>query len=141
MLNLHPPFRRATPDDARSIAELVKGPACVTARGDAQPPIENTIVGDDGGVFAVLAGRPADKGDAWQVDLLAVAPERSFDEFGSRLLAVADALAADEGLAMVRLTVERPTHDVQAVLDREGFRPEREQGARLSLARPVVPQG
>jgi GNAT superfamily N-acetyltransferase len=139
MIGLHAPFRRATPDDARAIAEISRGAGRVTARADAEPEAENMIVGDDGGVFAVLSGRPAGEG-AWRIDLLAVAPERSFDEFGSRLLAIADALAADEGLARVRITVDQATDHVLAILDREGFRSDDVEGT-LSMSRPVVPQG
>jgi N-acetylglutamate synthase-like GNAT family acetyltransferase len=139
MIGLHAPFRRATADDARAIAEINKGAGRITARSEAEPAIEDTIVGEDGTLFAVLAGRPAAR-DTWQIDVLAVAPERSFNEFGSRLLAIADALAADEGLATVRLVVDQATDHVLAVLDQEGFRPDG-QGAVLSMIRPVVPQG
>jgi ribosomal protein S18 acetylase RimI-like enzyme len=75
------------------------------------------------------------------VDVLAVARERSFDEFGQRLLAIADALAADEGLATVRLTVDQATDHILGVLDREGFRHDGSDGSALSMSRPVVPQG
>src|SRR5829696_3863569 len=98
MIGLHPPFRRAAAGDRQRIRDVLKGSGCVTARRDAEPAIENTVVGEDGAVFAVLAGRPGE-GETWQVDVLAVASDHSFDEFGSRLLAIADALAADEGLA------------------------------------------
>jgi N-acetylglutamate synthase-like GNAT family acetyltransferase len=139
MIGLHPPFRRATPDDRETVAQIGSD-GRVTPAMKGEPAVENTIVGEeDGRVFAVLAGRPAER-DAWQVDVLAVAPERSFDEFGPRLLAVADALAADEGLARVRLTVDQATDHVLDVLDREGFRSDGE-GAALSMSRPVVPQG
>jgi hypothetical protein len=139
MIGLHAPFRRATPADARAIGEISKGPGCITSRAQGETAVENAIVGEDGKLFAVLAGSPAG-GDAWQIDVLAVAPERSFDEFGPRLLAIADALAADEGLASVRLTVDQATDHVLAVLDQEGFRPDG-QGAVLSMIRAVVPQG
>ena len=139
MIGLHAPFRRATPDDARAIAEISGGAGRVTPPGDGKPEVENTIVADDGELFAVLSGRPAGKG-AWQINVLAVAPERSFDEFGSRLLALADALAADEGLTRVRLTVDQATDHILQVLDREGFRNDGTEG-KLSMSRPVVPQG
>jgi GNAT superfamily N-acetyltransferase len=140
MIGLHPPFRRAAAGDRQRIRDLLKGSGCVIGRNAAEPAIEDTVVGEDGAVFAVLAGRPGE-GETWQVDVLAVAPDHSLDEFGSRLLAIADALAADEGLAAVRVTVEKPTHDVRVVLEREGFRTEQEHGGKLTMTRPVVPQG
>jgi N-acetylglutamate synthase-like GNAT family acetyltransferase len=140
MIGLHTPFRRATPHDSQAIAKISSGDGRITSRSTGEAGVENTIVGEDNGrVFAVLAGSPAE-GDAWQVDVLALAPERSFDEFAPRLLAIADALAADEGLATVRLTVDQATDHVLAVLDREGFRSDG-AGAALSMSRPVVPQG
>jgi hypothetical protein len=108
----------------------------------SEPAPEQTVVGEeDARVFAVLAGGPSKAGEHWQVDLLAVAPGRSLEAFAPRLLAIADALAADEGLASVCLTVEAPTHDVHALLDHEGFRVAREEGGKISMTRPVVPQG
>jgi hypothetical protein len=140
MIGPHPPFRRAAANDRQRIRDVLKGSGCVIGRNAAEPAIENTVIGEDGAVFAVLAGRPGE-GEAWQVDVLAVASDRSFDEFGSRLLAIADALAADEGRAAVRLTAEKLSDDVRAVLEREGFRVEHEQGGKLTMARPVIPQG
>ncbi len=141
MIGLHPPFRRATPDDRQAVVTVSGGDGRITAPSTDEPSIENTIVGEESGrVFAVISGRPAE-GNAWHVDVLAVAPERSFDEFGPRLLAIADALAADEGLAAVRLTVDQATDHVLAVLDHEGFRSDGSKKGSLSMSRPVVPQG
>jgi N-acetylglutamate synthase-like GNAT family acetyltransferase len=145
VLNLHPPFRRATPDDARALGELINGAGRVTAQPRANMRPEDAVVGGDPGeLFAALVGRPDKEADAWRIEALAVAPGRSFDEFGTRLLAVADALAADEGLRSVSLVLETVSEEVRAIVDREGFRPDGtgQGGERgLSMTRPVVPQG
>lgn len=129
MLNLHAPFRRAEPGDAEAIANVQPG-SIVPPEGDA-------VVAEEGGrITAALSGRP--EAGAWRVDLLAVAPDR-LAELAPRILAVADALAADDGLAAVTLDANRVGPDLRALLDREGFRA-REGGSAL-LSRPVVPQG
>lgn len=128
MLNLHPPFRLASPDDGSALSVLTVG---------AEPAVigPNTVVADEGGrVVAAMSGHP--DGETWRIDLLAVAPERRAD-LTPRLLAVADALASDEGLASVVID-DAGDEVVRALLDQDGFRPNG-QGGRL--AREVIPQG
>jgi ribosomal protein S18 acetylase RimI-like enzyme len=140
MIGLHPPFRRATPDDRQAIAKIIRSDGRITVPSGGEPAADKTVVGEEGGrIFAVLTGGP--EGDVWHVEVLAVAPADSFDEFGPRLLAIADALAADEGLARVDLAVDQATDHVLAVLDREGFRGDGSENAGLLMSRPVVPQG
>ncbi len=55
------------------------------------------------------------------------------------MLAVADALAADEGLASVTVDPGALDPAVRAILDAEGFR-SAEDGSGL-MTRPFVPQG
>ena len=142
MIGFHPPFRRATPEDRQAVARLCETEGCITPPGQGEPSLENVIVGEENGrLFAVLAGRRVEAGDTWQVEVLVVSPERSFNEFGARLLAIADALAADEGLAKVNLHVDQATDHVLAVLDHEGFRRDGLENAAVSMSRPVVPQG
>ena len=88
------------------------------------------------GALAVLDGRP--DGETWRIDALAVARER-VGELGPRVLAVADALAADDGLASVTLDPAALDPALRAVLDQEGFRPA--EGGNGMMVRPVVPQG
>lgn len=128
MLNLHSPFRLATPDDGSALADLLPGPT-PSAIGP------NTVVAEEcGRVVAALSGHP--DGETWRIDLLAVAPERRTD-LTPRLLAVADALASDEGLASV--VFDDPGDAIlSALLDQEGFRP---TGQGCRLARQVIPQG
>ena len=128
MLNLHAPFRLAAPDDGSALADLLPG----TMPSAIGP---NTVVAGEGGrLVAALSGHP--DGETWRIDLLAVTPERRADLM-PRLLAVADALASDEGLASV--VFDDPGDEVlRALLDQEGFRPTG-QGGRL--ARDVIPQG
>ena len=141
MIGLHPPFRLATSDDRQAIAKIIRSDGRITVPSGGEPAADKTVVGEeDGRIFAVLTGGPAE-GDVWYVEVLAVAPADFFDEFGPRLLAIADALAADEGLATVRLTVDQATDHVLAVLDREGFRGNGSQNTGLLMSRPVVPQG
>lgn len=128
MLNLHAPFRLATPDDGSALADLLPG-ATLAVIGP------NTIVAEEGGrVVAAISGHP--EGETWRVDLLTVAPERRA-ELTPRLLAIADALASDEGLASVTFD-DAGDEVLRALLDQEGFR-HAGQGGRL--AREVVPQG
>ncbi len=142
MIGLHPPFRRATPDDRQAVDALGQGEGRITPPSHSELSLDGTVLGEENGrVFAVLSGHPAERGNTWHVDVLAFAGGRSFDEFGSRLLAVADALAADEGLAAVSLVVDAATDHVLAVLEREGFRADGQESATLSMSRPVVPQG
>ena len=138
MIGFHPPFRRATPDDRQAIAKIIRSDGRITVPSGGEPAADKTVVG--GRIFAVLTGGPAE-GDVWHVEVLAVAPTDVFDEFGPRLLAIADALAADEGLARVDLAVDQATDHVLAVLDREGFRSDGSENAGLLMSRPVVPQG
>ena len=141
MIGLHPPFRLATSDDRQAIAKIIRSDGRITVPSGGEPAADKTVVGEeDGRIFAVLTGGPA-QGDVWHVEVLAVAPDRSLDEFGPRLLAIADALAADEGMARVDLAVDQATDHVLAVLDREGFRGDGTENAGLLMSRPVVPQG
>lgn len=128
MLNLHAPFRLASPDDGSSVAALTIG---------AEPAVigPNTVVAEEGGrVVAALSGH-ADA-ETWRIDLLVVAAERRAD-LTPRFLAVADALASDEGLASVTF-YDAADEVLRALLDQEGFRPAG-QGGRI--ARQVIPQG
>ena len=126
MLNLHAPFRDAVAEDR---------PAAERLLGSPPPPAAQVVVAEeDGRLSAALAG--AVSGQAWSVVGLHVDPDR-LDELGPRILAVADALAADEGLAAVTIAVDGLSSELRAVLDREGFRP----GQGSTLVRPVIPQG
>jgi hypothetical protein len=137
MLNLHPPFRRGRPDDAQAVAALAASQGRLTVASHGAFDAAGTVVAEEGGAIrAVLVGAPADA-ESWQIDLLAVTPDRAA-ELLPRILAVADALAADEGLASVRLRLGELAPGVAALLDQEGFRP---AGSPQVLARPVVPQG
>jgi len=132
MLNLHAPFRRATSGDGPGITELA---------GPGRAP-EDTVVGDEGGrVTAVLSGGP--DGGTWRISAVAVLAER-LTELAPRILAVADALAAEEGLTSVTLEAGGLGPEMLAILDQEGFRPVQVgagQGGSSRLVRPVVPQG
>lgn len=134
MLNLHPPFRRATSGDETRIAKLA-GTATAAL-------IEDTVVADETGrITAVLAGAP--HGETWGITALAVDPQR-LRELAPRILAIADALAADEGLASVTLEFSDFSQEMLAIVDQEGFRPVEGgagQGGPRTLVRPVVPQG
>ena len=129
MLNLHPPFRRANPDDRDTIGALL-------GQRDGSHPAECVVAEEGGTLFAVLDGRP--EGATWRIDALAVARERAAD-LGPRVLAVADALAADDGLESVTLDPASLDPEMRRILDGEGFRPA-EDGSGL-MVRPVVPQG
>jgi hypothetical protein len=129
MLNLHPPFRRARPEDTDTIQALLgerTGPA----------PGEAVVAEEDGEVVAVLDGRP--DGQAWRIDAAAVFHER-VGELGPRVLRLADALAAEDGLFSVVLDPAALDPEMRALLDEEGFRPA--EGGRGLMERPVVPQG
>lgn len=129
MLNLHLPFRLASPKDGSAMADLLPDGATPAVIGP------NTVVAEEEGrVVAAMSGRAVD--ESWQVDLFAVAPEHRVD-LTPRLLAVADALASDEGLASV-IFDDAGDEVFRALLDQEGFRPTG-QGGRL--ARAVIPQG
>ncbi|MDB5512769.1 MAG: hypothetical protein JWR08_2252 [Enterovirga sp.] len=127
MLNLHPPFRRATEGDLDTVRALLGERA-------GPDPAEAVVAEEGGTVAAVLDGRPS--GETWRVDALAVANERVAD-LGPRILAVADALAADDGLASVTIDPRALDPALRAMLDAEGFRP----GGNGLMVRPVVPQG
>ena len=129
MLNLHSPFRRAVPEDMDTIRALL-GERSGPAPGEA-------VVADEGGeITAVLDGRP--HGGAWRVDALAVFHER-VGELGPRVLRIADALAAEDGLASVVLEPASLDPEMRALLEEEGFRPK--PGAAGLMERPVIPQG
>jgi hypothetical protein len=134
MLNLHAPFRRAASGDESGIAKL--------AGESGAASLENTVVADETGrITAVLTGEP--EGETWRITALGVAPERR-DELAPRILAVADALAADEGILSVTLDARGFGQEMLAILDQEGFRPVQDgagQGGSRTLVRPVVPQG
>ena len=114
MLNLHPPFRRLTADGEDRVAVEAE---------------------EDGRVTAALSGRPA--GEVWRIERLHFEAAR-LDDLGPRILAVADALAAEEGLATVVLDPAGLDVSMLALLDREGFRPAAGSGL---LSRPVIPSG
>ncbi|MDB5558830.1 MAG: hypothetical protein JWQ36_1764 [Enterovirga sp.] len=129
MLNLHPPFRRARPEDMDTLRALLgerSGPA----------PAEAVVAEENGRVVAALDGRP--DGETWRVDAVAVLHER-VGELGPRVLRLADALAAEDGLAAVVLDPASLDPELRALLEEEGFRPAPE--GRGLMARPVVPQG
>ena len=129
MLNLHPPFRRATAEDTDTIRALLgerSGPA----------PAEAVVAEEDGEIVAVLDGRP--DGETWRVDALAVFHER-VGELGPRVLRLADALAAEDGLFSVQLDPKTLDPELRAILEEEGFRPAERAGGLME--RPVVPQG
>jgi ribosomal protein S18 acetylase RimI-like enzyme len=198
MLLLHAPFRRARPEDARAVAELIdmagggvrsllweaeaaegEGPLDVGARLVAQPAghlsFANAVVGDEGGrVTCVLFGYrseielsdladapdilhpvirlAAQAPDTWHVDSVAVAPPFRRRGLGTRLLRIADALAAEEGLTQTSLIVAEANEGARRLYEREGYRcvarepsaPHPRLPARgdwLLMTRPVVPQG
>ena len=126
MVRLHPPFRRATDADRDGIAALVPHGA----------PTGGVVAEEEGSVVAIMSGEPA--GDAWRIEAIAVRPDK-VAELGPRILAVADALAADEGLAVVSLRTGALAPDFRAILDGEGFRPAGDGDD--AMERPVVPQG
>lgn len=127
MVNLHAPFRRARSDD-RDLVQALLG------ERSGRHPVDCVLAEEGGAVTAVLDGRP--DGETWRVDALAVAHER-MAELGPRILAVADALASDEGLFSVTLDPGALDPDMRAILDREGFR----DGKGGLLVRPVIAQG
>jgi hypothetical protein len=132
MLNLHAPFRRAASGDEARIAKLT---------GSGTASLESTVVADEAsGITAVLSGRP--EGETWRIATLAVAPDRR-DQLAPRILAIADALAADDGILSVTLDPAGLGNEMLAILDQEGFRQADAagQGGSRPLVRPVVPQG
>ncbi len=129
MLNLHPPFRRAKPEDVDTIQALLG------ERSDASPA-ECVVAEEDGVIVAVLDGRP--DGEAWRVDALAVFHER-VAELGPRVLRLADALAAEDGLFSVLLDPTALDPELRALLAEEGFSPA--EGSAGLMERPVIPQG
>lgn len=98
-------------------------------------PGEAVVADEDGQVTALLDGRP--DGEAWRVDAVAVLHERVGD-LGPRVLRLADALAAEDGLFVVVLDPKALDPEVRALLDEEGFRPA--EGRAGLMERPVVPQ-
>jgi ribosomal protein S18 acetylase RimI-like enzyme len=198
VIGLHPPFRRATRDDARVIAELVdvagKGipgllwedeaaegetpldvGARLVARSGYSLSFENAVVGEEGGrVTSLLLGcvdntEATDLADApeiahplirlhrkapgrWHVHALAVVPECRGQGIGTRLLRMADALAAEEGVTETSLSVAEQNEAACRLYDREGYRAVASEpvvthpriklaGNWLLMTRPVVPQG
>jgi hypothetical protein len=131
MLNLHAPFRWATPEDRAGWTSLLGGSAPGSLEGAV-------LVEEAGRITAVLSGEP--DGETWRIRAVAVAANR-MEELAPRILAVADALAADEGLLSVSVDAGPFGPDMLAMLDREGFRPSTGQGGSRWLVRPVVPQG
>jgi hypothetical protein len=126
MLNLHAPFRWAEPGDSASLAKL--GITADLSAGQA------VIAAENGRVFGFLSG--LEEGESWAVRALWLAPGWE-DQLAPRILAVADAIAADEGLAFVRLDKAVAQDGLSPLLDQEGFRPD----GSSSLRRPVIPQG
>lgn len=128
MLNLHSPFRLARAEDRAASERL---PQHVPDGEAAEVEVVAEIAGE---IRAALSGRS--EGQAWRVTRLAIAADR-LQELGPRLLALTDALAADEGLASVVLNASRLGPDLRAIAEQEGFR----AGLDGELIRPVVPQG
>jgi hypothetical protein len=128
MLNLHPPFRRATLADENAVESLI-GPRTGQAA-------ETVVAEENGRVVAVLAGLP--DGEAWHVEAIALAEER-VGELGPRILRLADALAAEDGRFSVVLDPKALHPEMRALLEEEGFRPA--AGRPGLMERSVVPQG
>lgn len=127
MLNLHPPFRRASDADATAISRLVGQPV-----RDAEAVVAEV----DGRIVAVLAGRVS--GETWHLETLA-ADEGHLADLGPRMLRLADALAAEDEVGAVSVRPDILPDSVGAMLDEEGFVPAAD-GSGL-MVRPVVPQG
>lgn len=113
MLNLHPPFRRARDEDGETIRALL-------GERTGLAPAEAVVAEEDGQVTAVIDGRP--DGESWRVDALAVLNERA-GELGPRILRLADALAAEDGLFRVVLDPAALDPEIRTLLEEEGFRP------------------
>jgi ribosomal protein S18 acetylase RimI-like enzyme len=88
----------------------------------------------------------------WHVHALTVIPERRGQGLGTRLLRMADALAAEEGVTETSLTVAEQNQGACRLYDREGYRVVASEpvaphprikltGNWLLMTRPVVPQG
>jgi hypothetical protein len=129
MLNLHAPFRRAVSSDEAGIGNLSG------ASGSAA--LSETVVADEGGpLTAMLSGEP--DGEAWRITAVAVAAER-LNDLGPRILAIADALAAEEGLTAVTIDSRGIGPDMLAILGPGGIPAGSGWGraGRVTAARPA----
>lgn len=180
MDDLPPPFRRATPQDAAALADLVdfagEGlPSYVWARmaQEGETPAEvgrrraereegafsyrNAVVTDLGsGPVAALIGyalpdRPEPIPDdfplmfiplqelenmacgTWYVNVLAAYPEHRRQGHGTRLLAIAERLAAEAGAKCVSIIVADTNSPARRLYERRGF--------RTVATRPMVKEG
>lgn len=170
MIELIPPFRRATPDDAYAVAELgnMAGDGLPlylwgkiaepgedgwevgrrrARREEGSFSFRNTIVAESAGrVTACLIGysepeasEPIDYDTmpamfvplqelenlapaTWYVNVLATYPEHRGKGYGGRLLAIADRIAADEGLKGLSIIVSDANAGARRLYERCGYR-------------------
>jgi ribosomal protein S18 acetylase RimI-like enzyme len=170
MIDLEPPFRRATPEDAAAMAELVNfagenmpvylwskmaGPgqsAWEYGRLRAQREqggfsYRNAVLleAKDGRVAGCLIGYPLPKQPepipsdlpamfvplqelenlapgTWYVNVIALYPEFRGHGWGSRLLALADRIAADLGLSGLSIIVSDSNAGARRLYERCGYR-------------------
>lgn len=178
MIDLASPFRRATPDDARVMAELVdmagEGLPVYLWTRMAKPgedawavgrqrarreegsfSYRNATLAEEGGaIVAGLIGYPLPKTPepidyatmpamfvplqelenlapaTWYVNVLATYPEHRGRGYGSRLLSLADDIAADAGTAGLSIIVNEANTDARRLYERSGYK----EAAR----RPIV---
>jgi len=170
MIDLAPPFRRATPDDAHALAELgnmagdglplylwsrIAEPGedgwdvgrMRARREDGAFSYCNTIVAEEGGqVAAGLIGylepntpEPIDYDTmppmfvplqelenlapaTWYVNVLATYPAHRGKGFGTRLLTLADRIAADQGAPGLSIIVSDANDGARRLYERSGYR-------------------
>jgi ribosomal protein S18 acetylase RimI-like enzyme len=170
MIDLEPPFRRATPDDAAAMAELVNfagenlpvylwskmaGPGqsawefgrLRAQREEGAFSYRNTVIAEaeDGRVAGCLLGYPLPKQPepipsdlpamfvplqelenlapgTWYVNVVALYPEFRGHGWGSRLLALADRIAADLGLSGLSIIVSDGNAGARRLYERCGYR-------------------
>jgi ribosomal protein S18 acetylase RimI-like enzyme len=177
MIPLAPPFRRATPEDAAVLAELVNAAghglplhfwARAAAPGEdpwdlgrarqaAKAAEGQIVVVDEGaGAIAGLTGyaigpdpEPPDADtsglfrpflelealapSSWYVNVLACSPEHRGRGHGSRLLALAECIAAAEGLPRISVIVADDNTGARRLYARHGY--------RETARRPCVREG
>jgi ribosomal protein S18 acetylase RimI-like enzyme len=170
MIDLEPPFRRATPDDAAEMAELVNFagenlPVYLWAKmaGPGQSAWEfgrlraqreegafsyrNTVIAEakDGRVAGCLLGYPLPEQPepipsdlpamfvalqelenlaprTWYVNVLALYPEFRGRGLGTRLLEIADSIAADLGMNGLSIIVSDGNPGARRLYERCGYR-------------------
>jgi ribosomal protein S18 acetylase RimI-like enzyme len=170
MIDLEPPFRRATPEDAAAMAELVNfagenlpvylwskmaGPGqsawefgrLRAQREEGAFSYRNTVIAEaeDGRVAGCLLGYPLPKQPepipsdlpamfvplqelenlapgTWYVNVVALYPEFRGHGWGSRLLALADRIAADLGLSGLSIIVSDGNAGARRLYERCGYR-------------------